>query len=72
MVLDCMNWLEGDDLEFHRPAINAAANWDFATVAVYTCSANCSSGKDATMVEEYVALINEEQCHVADELKLVQ
>ncbi|GLI59884.1 hypothetical protein VaNZ11_001805, partial [Volvox africanus] len=41
MVLDCADWLSDSELERHRTGINAAANWDFTTLAVYTCTANC-------------------------------
>ncbi|GLC43497.1 hypothetical protein PLESTM_001479600 [Pleodorina starrii] len=79
MVLECADWLQGPDLEKHWPAINAAANWDFTTLAVYTCSANChaaSSGapvqEGAVLLEEYVAVVSEEECHVPEELKLAK
>ncbi|EFJ42432.1 hypothetical protein VOLCADRAFT_97543 [Volvox carteri f. nagariensis] len=82
MVLDCAEWLQGLELEMHRPAINAAANWDFTTLAIYTCSANCYHGRllssspdlqqeDTVLVEEYVAVANEDQSHVRDELKIM-
>ncbi|GFR42684.1 hypothetical protein Agub_g3495 [Astrephomene gubernaculifera] len=84
LVLDCAGWLEGADLVRHTPAINAAANWDFATVAVFTCGANCcgfgSQGgaghrdgcglSEMAVMEEAVVLLSEEACHVPEELKL--
>lgn len=89
VVLDCAAWLEGPEVARHAPAINAAANWDLATVAVYTCAANCGGCMEAgagceagavaqgtdgpggvLVVEEHVVLVNEEDCHVAEELKL--
>ncbi len=90
VVLDCAAWLEGPEVARYTPAINAAANWDLATVALYTCAANCGVRAEAgagsqggaegavgaegaggvVVVEEFVALVNEEECHVAEELKL--
>lgn len=54
VVLECADWLaveeggggEGGRLAQHRTAINAAANWDFVTLAVFTCSANCCGRSD--------------------------
>ncbi|KAG2491055.1 hypothetical protein HYH03_010501 [Edaphochlamys debaryana] len=45
VVLECADWLVGSP-ELHRtaPAINAAANWDFAALAAFTCAANCCGG----------------------------
>lgn len=48
-----------------------AADWEWCTVAVYTCTASCNarssgSGVDGvTWLEEEVAVVNESECHAA-------
>lgn len=49
--------------------VDAVANWDWASVAVFTCQASCSqhctpAGVCEAVIEE-VALINEQDCHIA-------
>ncbi|KXZ51815.1 hypothetical protein GPECTOR_11g256 [Gonium pectorale] len=98
IVLECADWLQGPDLARHAAAINASANWGFATVAVWTCGRSCGGaggvgveerlggGVDAgaegrrgamgaavvSVSEEFVALVDEESCHVAEELRLAK
>jgi hypothetical protein len=64
----------------HAAVVDAVANWDWATVAVFTCQGSCSSitqhaspaaAADAAnqqqceVCSEAVFVINEQDCHVA-------
>jgi hypothetical protein len=64
-------------------ALAAACDWDWCTIAVFSCSAGCSntlgghacsstsSSKDGfSCCEEYVVLVNEQECHLMPEKKL--
>ncbi len=49
-------------------ALTAAANWDLCTVAAFTCSQSCvPAGTEGGVVwvEEWTALVNEDECHIA-------
>ena len=55
-------------------AVNAAANWDMCTLAVFTCARACRGVEQSQLRgqelvcsydEEQVLLVNEEDCHVA-------
>lgn len=41
VLLDCSGWVEPQQLPLYASGINAAANWDLVTVAVFTCSRSC-------------------------------
>lgn len=55
-----------------RSALNAAANWDLCTVAVFTCSRACQGGQQgsegsedqAVWVEAAAVIANEDECHI--------
>ena len=62
-----------------RAAVNGAANWELVTVAVFSCARSCGGAHSATggppggggaagcscsWLEEGVAVINEDECHV--------
>lgn len=71
VLLECADWIEPHELPRYKAGINAAGNWDLATVAVFTCSASCCGGEDPTegtaatcdVVEELAVVVCEDECH---------
>ncbi|KAF8065777.1 PED1 [Scenedesmus sp. PABB004] len=62
LTIEAAHMAHGAGLPVDRDAVDGAANWDWATVAVFTCAASCGGGDAAW---EEVALVNEQDCHTA-------
>lgn len=44
-------------------AVDAVANWDWVTVAAFTCAASCGDAGSCVLAEEHVVIVLEHECH---------
>lgn len=61
MVLEAAGMLQEQELAVDAAVVNAVGNWDWCTVAVFTCRESCGSGVEA----EEVLLVTEAECEAA-------
>lgn len=61
MVLEAAGMLQEQELAVDAAVVNAVGNWDWCTVAVFTCRDSCGSGVAA----EEVLLVTEAECEAA-------
>jgi hypothetical protein len=65
MVLEAAGMLQEQGLAVDAAVVNAVGNWDWATVAVFTCRDSCGGGSDGCSVPEEVLLVTEAECEAA-------
>lgn len=69
MVLEAAGMLQEQGMAVDAAVVNAVGNWDWCTVAVFTCRDSCCGDSGGVVAAEEVLLVTEAECEQAPAAK---